>query len=342
MTQIGVIMACALSLTPLGIARASDEDRANKQAILAQATARHDSQDAKPMKIELGMLEREYRALNQDRERWLASFCSTILPLTGEEYERFVRLVREEAVFRGEVNSKQPRYGMHSFEEFTSNETKKQAFECLVHAGDSASAQTQFDLYLIARSTRQRPPINPYVWLRKAAEGSHPMAQYLMAENLLTGASSPRVSEVIPAAEKERADSFHSYLQSAAKSGVPQAQNLLGSLYLGRTRWGAAFKDIAQGIEWLKRAASQSQHLPARYQAARLLGNAYFDGEVVPRDYAEALRWYTVIPREEMNRLHAPHAPVAYRLRQMYCEGLGVERDPEKAKSYSPAGIGCP
>jgi len=294
------------------------------------------------MRVEPGMLERTFLAVGNSHDRWVASFCAAVLPLKGRDYERFVRLVREETV-GVERDSKGRDLAMkESLQRYTNNETRPRAFQCLEHAGQTASPVTQFDLYLIAQSLGQRPPTNPFSWLRKAADGSQPMAQYLMAEGILNQAHNDRLREVIPVGEHDRIQLFHSYLRSAARNGVPQAQYLLGTLYLGGTKWGTAFVNVPQGIELLKRAASQSQNPDSRDWAASKLGEAYFSGKLVPQDYREAFRWYSVVPWERTERCTG-FGHVRHQLGLMYRDGLGVARDPEKAEQYlrgSPAA--CP
>jgi hypothetical protein len=63
----------------------------------------------------------------------------------------------------------------------------------------------------------------------------------------------------------------------------------------------------------------------------------YFDGKLVPQNYEQAFRWYTAIPKDKVVGLRAPYGGVGYRLWQMYCGGLGVERDVVKAQTYLKA-----
>ena len=311
---------------------------------LAQAVPEPDMQkEVIPMAPELGMLGKTYLAVSKNDRRWVASFCAAILPLTGEDYARFVRLVREETTNIETYYEKPPLAEKVSFLSYTRTlETRTRAFECLEHAGEAAPAQTQFDLYLIGTPPHERSGSNPFRWLRKAADGSYPLAKYVLAERMLNNPSDDRLREVTPVVAQDKGQLFQANLRAAAEAGVPQAQYLLGALLLEGTTLGPTLANIPQGIEWLKRAASQAEYPISRDNAAQKLGTAYFDGKLVPRDYQEAFRWYAVIPKEKVVGIRAPYAGVGNRLWQMYCGGLGVERDPQKAQTYTAARIACP
>jgi hypothetical protein len=319
--------------------------RLSQPADLAQVTPSGTAEGAiVSMPVEPGMLMRTFIAAGQNRQRWLASFCDAVLPLKGEDYERFVRLVREEVALI-EVYYEEPVRATsvtQSLDRFVTNETRSRFIQCLEHWGDDASPQAKFDLFLIIYSLRQGFHATLYQWLKKAADGRHSMAEYLMAERILNQSSDPRVRALIPAEEHDRKQLFLAYLRSAAQSGIPQAQYLLGALNLRGSPWGGAVEDVPQAIEWLKLAASQSRHSSTRYHAAQLLGTAYFDGEPVAQNYEEAFRWYTLIPKEKVVGIRAPWGGVGGRLYQMYCQGLGVQRDPAMAQSYSRANVPCP
>jgi len=81
--------------------------------------------------------------------------------------------------------------------------------------------------------------------------------------------------------------------------------------------------------EWLIRAEQGDA------EAQYLLGSMYHDGDGVPQDYKEAVRWYTKSAEQW-------HEMAQYNLGVMYYKGNGVPRDYEEAlRLVSEAGESC-
>lgn len=299
-----------------------------------RASSADSSTNVVPMVVEEGMLSKTFASLQWSRQRWAASFCAAVLPLTGLDYARFVRLVREETVTIDTTTRSFARPREPSFQSFTDIATRAQVFGCLEQAGKNASADTHFDLYLMGASTFPTPPTNPLKWLRVAADGGQPLAQYLLATRILNYTPNDWAADgVPPPSEEERERLFFSHLSAAAESGVPLAQYLLGAMAVRGTKWVARHVDVPEGIAWLQRAASQGQDAEAHDGAATLLGYLYFSGKGVSRDYREAYRWYSAVPWERMTGC-ADGGLVRRQLGMMYRDGLGVEANAAVAEKY--------
>ena len=92
--------------------------------------------------------------------------------------------------------------------------------------------------------------------------------------------------------EDARAVSDHGDYQTAfrlwaalAEQGDAEAQNALGLMYA--TGKGVASVDGNEALKWFRRSADLGNAA-----AAVNLGRLYFDGTVLPRDYAAAAEWF--------------------------------------------------
>ncbi|MES2338646.1 MAG: tetratricopeptide repeat protein [Pseudomonadota bacterium] len=124
------------------------------------------------------------------------------------------------------------------------------------------------------------------------------------------------------------------------REGGDEASLFVGKLYLQGL---GAQSNPAEGIKWLRKTASlpynpiidtplfdprQPERNTAIGEAAVILANIYRTGFAgVPRDMAEACKWYE---RAEK----AGHIPAAKMLGDIYYEGKGVPRDVAKAAAY--------
>ncbi len=75
---------------------------------------------------------------------------------------------------------------------------------------------------------------------------------------------------------------------------------------------------------------------PADAQVQFNLGNRYFDGKEVPRDYAQAAKWYRMAADQG-------YALAQYTYGLMYEDGIGVRKNPEEAMRWfrMAAANGC-
>ena len=108
-------------------------------------------------------------------------------------------------------------------------------------------------------------------------------------------------------------------LRASAEAGAPEAQFILGGLYL--TGVGVP-PDAAEAVAWYRRAAEQG-HARAQYN----LGAMYAEGRGVPPDAAEAVAWYRRAAEQG-------DATAQYNLGGMYREGRGVPPDAVEAHMW--------
>ncbi len=105
-------------------------------------------------------------------------------------------------------------------------------------------------------------------------------------------------------------------LTQAAQQGLPNAQGLLGSMYLiGK---GVA-KDFPKALTLLKQAATQGHA-----EAQSLIGAIYLVGKEVPQDVKQAVQWLQKAAGQGL-------ADAQYLLGALYVEGNGVPRNLEYA-----------
>lgn len=104
-------------------------------------------------------------------------------------------------------------------------------------------------------------------------------------------------------------------LSEQAARGDAKAQTALGNRY--HDGWGVQ-KDIAQALEWYRRAAAQG-YAEGQFR----LGNEHATGHGVPVDAGKAIELFTQAAQQG-------HAQAQYRLGKYYHEGKHVPQDLEK------------
>lgn len=124
----------------------------------------------------------------------------------------------------------------------------------------------------------------------------------------------------------------------AANEGDAEAQLFLGRHYCEE-------KDYVAAAQWYRKAAEQGN-----LEAPEELGNIYYEGRGVKRDWNEALKWYFAAAElydneqltSDYNRTHVmPHdfkhrqKDIHNRIGEIYaCGGFGVERDKVEADKW--------
>lgn len=142
---------------------------------------------------------------------------------------------------------------------------------------------------------------------------------------VLSGLSSPVKAFVIPPSIESQAATKLVHIQIKAKQGNADAQFLLGLMNLsGRF----VTQDTKQGLSWVNLAAQQ-QHIKAQQTLADLA----FDSKLIPRDLAQAEKWYLQMVAQGDKWAH-------FRLGFIYSAGGdGVVRNCGKAmEQFSVAG----
>ncbi|HEY7638682.1 MAG TPA: tetratricopeptide repeat protein [Steroidobacteraceae bacterium] len=132
------------------------------------------------------------------------------------------------------------------------------------------------------------------------------------------------LAEDVTPAEAERraladpqAPDAERWLKIAADGGLRDAQALLGERYLHE---GAASKNLAAGIDLVRRAATQGSA-----QAQSMLGWAYGTGTGVEQNASEAVKWLEAAARQE-------NGYALWALSGAYYRGDGVAQDSQLAK----------
>ena len=171
-------------------------------------------------------------------------------------------------------------------------------------AADKGYAPAQYelgDLYLNKYDGREK---ESFELIKKAAEGG-------VAEAYETLGNFYAFSEM-GIADKDKAIAAYN---AAAKAGITSALTMLASYYMdnGETK---------KGIEAYEQAAEQGDNI-----AMQLLGDNYYFGDGVERDYSKAFYWY--------NRAADKYYPhTFFGVARCYLYGNGVERDIKKAVKY--------
>lgn len=124
----------------------------------------------------------------------------------------------------------------------------------------------------------------------RAAEAGHGEAQYILASSCyLTGQGVPKDNgEVLK------------WYRKAAEHEHPHAQYTLGTYYLAGV---VVPQDYQEAAKWFRKAAEGDDVAPQHHLAPRFndglramaqykLGCCYRDGQGVPQDYVEAVKWY--------------------------------------------------
>lgn len=177
-------------------------------------------------------------------------------------------------------------------------------------------------------------------WFKKAAEQNDAEAQYRYG-CLISGDRQRTPLEALKEGE--------TWLTRAAKNGCLEAYEELGNMYA--YAYEESFKDPEKAKECFKKAGSDSaltalgafyldngeikKGVAAYEQAAEngyavamsLLGDLYYEGELVERDFDKAYYWYNL-------GFSKYNEPTYFGLGRCYLYGAGVERDEKKAIKY--------
>ncbi len=138
-------------------------------------------------------------------------------------------------------------------------------------------------------------------WFSKAAEQGHARAQCWLGVVYECGVGVPQ--NLIEA---------KGWYRKSAEQGNVQAQMAYAD-YLGKS---------AEAVKWYRKAAEQT-HVGAQY----VLGDCYYKGEGVAKDYAEAVKWYRKAAERD-------HVPAQHNLGVCYANGEGVSQDYNEAVNW--------
>ena len=263
-----------------------------------------------------------------DLECWLRHVCVGVSELPDEELARFAFFLwreRRSLPTATPVHPSRPAAPSNA----VPDDAYGRALSCMEQRGERATPRAQLSVYEAMRALPQGSPHRRFWWLREAAERGEPLAQFEMAEQILRNFSAPP-EELKPFNSPAE---FRKLLISAAAAGVPRAQLQLADFYLGRMHsiWRNTDVDVSAAIAYYRFAAEQRDDPQVVVAASTELGDLYYSGLHVPRDYAEAYRWYSRLNVAQA-RPCGPLWLVRARLIRMYDEGLGTPRDADKAQ----------
>ncbi len=290
-----------------------------------------------PIVLTEKFLDRLFEAVHQDKDCWVQSICAAVSSLNQTEYEKFVRLVREQSVKVDSAGWAQPALYAKHIHQYT-NESNR-ALSCIALRAEFSGPDTLLDIYWI---TRTWPNIHPhYRWLKKAVEMGSPLAQYRMSVEVLD--YGPNLRQPPPElAQFTNARNYQDLLMKSAAGNVAEAQLQLARFYLGREvgMWGPTKIDAKAAEHWYRKTAAQNVDQWSRDRAIAELGHLYFRGINVPQDYAQAFRWYSRLEPAQLAGC-GELAIVLINLKQMYREGLGISQDIEKANELEKYPTAC-
>ena len=183
-------------------------------------------------------------------------------------------------------------------------------FNATLNAAENGDAHAQFLLSYYYVDDEQPDIEKSVAWLKSAAEGGHPLAQYVLGDRYFEGVG---VEESLPKAVE--------WWKKAADQGEPNAQFRYGCcLVLGIK--GIVDANPECGLDLISEAAIAGD------ESAQLwLGNAYRDGEFVEKNHELSLTWFR--SAAECGNTDAQRA-----LGEIYSFGVGVPADEEKAISW--------
>ena len=299
------VLALALLLA-LAAPAASAQDKAAGLAKAVAAAEKGDAVTAEP-------LLRELAVDNDEAAGWLG----ILLVQRGDEAsvsEGMILLRR--AAFAGNARA---RYGL-AFQYLTGAGTNRDDIEAarlFREAAQGGIARAAYNLGLMHAAGRgvPRDPAQALKWYEQASKAGDPYGSYAWARALETSPqAAQRWNEIaplylgaakaghLPAAvrygamllegrgvSRDRARAEF-WLRHAADHGFPEAALLMGDLF-GQTAMGRTGKQQEEAAKtaasWYQRAAEAGVAM-----AQAKLGNCYFAGAGVSRDFAAAQRWY--------------------------------------------------
>ena len=147
-------------------------------------------------------------------------------------------------------------------------------------------------------------------WFRKAAEQGSVRAQFALGLSYLK----------MCANQQQGLAESTKWFRLSAERGFEPARSILKLLHADEPDDGGAPEDAAESL----RRAAELGDAEAQYE----LGERYFNGDGVERDYVEAVKWFRkAADQGDSNAMR--------RLGDCYMEGKGVEKDPDTALDWS-------
>lgn len=303
--RLSSVLALA-TLLALAAPSASAQDKATGLEKAVAAAQRGDIATAEP-------LLRELAIDNDEAAAWLGAM---LVQRGGEDNVSEGMILLRRAAFAGNARAK---YGL-AFQYLTGAGTNRDDIEAarlFREAAEGGIARAAYNLGLMHAAGRgvPRDPAQALSWYERASKAGDPYGSYAWARALETSPqAAQRWGEIaplylsaakaghVPAAvrygamllegrgvgrDRTRAEFW---LRHATEQGYPEAALLMGDLFaqaaMGRT--GKQQEEAARNAAgWYLRAAEAGVAM-----AQAKLGNAYFAGAGVTRDFPAAQRWY--------------------------------------------------
>ena len=155
-------------------------------------------------------------------------------------------------------------------------------------------------------------------WIALDDEDADTVSQYVMGFMLLAGLGSPKAGDM--GSSKARDLGMEMVLQAADNDAGCSCLLRLADVYaLGASR----FRFEPSMVTGMYRRVAERGGMSAQLK----LGNAHVTDQIVPRNYAEAAKWYHLAALQG-----APEAQYYYGV--MLCHGLGVSRSVDEGKEW--------
>ena len=176
-------------------------------------------------------------------------------------------------------------------------------------AAEQGNTEAQYMYGCLISGDKERTPLEALKegekWLTKAANGGHAEAYYELG-NMYAYAYEEQFID------KEKAlASF----KAAADAGLWEAETAMGAFLCDSGK-------VKEGIAAYTKAAEAGNSI-----AMSMLGDMYYEGEHVERDYNKAFYWYS----QEFSKYSEP---TYFGLGRCYLYGAGCDRDEDKAFKY--------
>ena len=175
-------------------------------------------------------------------------------------------------------------------------------------------------LYLLSSFTEESEQ-QKTTWLRRAAELGHAEAQYQLAVNLCESFYKKNDSEVIINEEILINDEVIKWLKASADQGHLPAIKGLAYCYASDNK----YHDYNQAIKYYMQAANLGDK-----ESRLIVGNYYFMGKGMTRNYTEAMKWYNLVANGDDYIAGDAYS----HLGDCYFYGYGVQQSYGKAIEY--------
>ena len=183
-------------------------------------------------------------------------------------------------------------------------------FEKAADKNNALAMSSMGTIYAIGDKAVEQDFFKSYEWISKAAKFGEIQASLVLGTMYFGGSG----------VEKNE-DLAKKYLINAAEMGLKEAMYILGKIELNNNNYPDA-------EYWFKKAAKKKDS-----DAMNDLGDMYYYGNGVQKNYNEALHWYKLSSESEKSTFSL-NASAINSIGNMYFKGTGVQQDFQKALDY--------